>query len=179
VAGLAGRSDVRLVTLTGLGGIGKTRLAVAAGERLLKRFGAETAFVPLAAVTQPDLVLTSVARAVGAELAGTGSPLEALVEYFGDDRWLLILDNLEQVIDVARDLDALLARCRGVVILPTGRTVLGLRAEREYPVPPLPPPDPSAVPVDELAASPAVALSWTGPAPCAPTSPSTRPTRRR
>ena len=159
VAGLAGRPDVRLVTLTGVGGIGKTRLAVAVGERMLERFGARTAFVPLAAVTQPELVLAGLARSVGAELAGADSPLEALVEYFGDDRWLLILDNLEQVVDAARDLDALLARCRGVVVLATSRTVLGLRAEREYPVPPLPPPaDPATVPVEELAASPAVAL---------------------
>ena len=159
VAGLVGRPDVRLVTLTGLGGIGKTRLAVAVGERLVDRFGAGTAFVPLAAVTDPGLVLAGVARAVGAELAGAGSPLEALVEYFGDDRWLLILDNLEQVVDAAGDLDALLARCRGVVILATSRTVLGLRAEREYPVPPLPlPADPATVPVAELAVSPAVAL---------------------
>jgi predicted ATPase len=159
VAGLAGRPDVRLVTLTGVGGIGKTRLAMAVGERLAESFGARTAFVPLAAVTEPGLVLAGVARAVGAELAGAGSPLEALAEYFGDDRWLLILDNLEQVIEAARDLDALLARCRGVVILATSRTVLGLRAEREYPVPPLTPPaDPATVPVEELAASPAVAL---------------------
>jgi predicted ATPase len=159
VAGLVGLPGVRLVTLTGLGGIGKTRLAVAVGERLADRFGAGTAFVPLAAVTDPGLVLASVARAVGAELAGAGSPLEALVEYFGDDRWLLILDNLEQVVDAARDLDALLARCPGVVILATSRTALGLRAEREYPVPPLPlPADPATVPVAELAVSPAVAL---------------------
>ena len=159
VADLAGRPGARLVTLTGLGGIGKTRLAVAVGERLIERFGAGIAFVPLAAVTQPELVLAGVARAVGVNLAGTGSPLEALVEYFGDDRWLLILDNLEQVVDAARDLDALLARCRGAVILATSRTVLGLRAEREYPVLPLPlPADPADVPVAELAASPAVAL---------------------
>ena len=159
MAGLVGRSDVRLVTLTGLGGIGKTRLAVAVGERLADRFGARTAFVPLAAVTRPELVLAGVARAVGVELAGTGPPLEALVEFFGDDRWLLILDNLEQVVGAARDIDALLARCPGVVMLATSRTVLGLRAEREYPVPPLPlPADPTGVPTAELAASPAVAL---------------------
>jgi predicted ATPase len=159
VAGLAGQPGVRLVTLTGVGGIGKTRLAVAVGERLGDRFGAGTAFVPLAAVTDPGLVLAGVARAVGAELAGAGSPLEALAGYFGDDRWLLILDNLEQVVDAAGNLDALLARCRGVVILATSRTVLGLRAEREYPVPPLPlPADPATVPVEALAGSPAVTL---------------------
>lgn len=159
VAGLAGEPEVRLVTLTGLGGIGKTRLAVAVGERLVDRFDARIAFVALAAVTEPELVLAGVARAVGVELAGSGSPLEALVEYFGADRWLLILDNLEQVVDAAGDLDALLSRCRGVLILATSRIVLGLRAEREYPVPPLPlPADPAGVPVAELAASPAVAL---------------------
>jgi predicted ATPase len=159
VAGLVERSDVRLVTLTGLGGIGKSRLAVAVGERLADRFGSRTAFVPLAAVSDPALVLVGLARAVGVELAGSGSSLEALVGYFGDDRWLLILDNLEQVVDAAGDIDGLLARCPGVVILATSRTVLGLRAEHEYPVPPLSlPADFAGVSMAELAASPAVAL---------------------
>ena len=70
VAVLAVRPDVRLVTLTGLGGIGKTRLAVAVGERLVDRFEAGTAFVPLAAITQPELVLAGVARAVGLSRRG-------------------------------------------------------------------------------------------------------------
>jgi predicted ATPase len=159
VAALVGRPGVRLVTLTGPGGVGKTRLAVAVGERLRDRFGAGTAFVPLAAVTDPGLVLAAVGRAVGADLAGTGPPADALAEQIGDGAWLLILDNLEQVTGAAPDLGELLARCPGVTILATSRTVLGLRAEQEYPVPPLPvPAGPATAPVAELAASPAVAL---------------------
>jgi predicted ATPase len=86
-------------------------------------------------------------------------PLQALAETFGDGAWLLILDNLEQVVQVAGDLSELLARCPRVAILATSRTVLGLAAEREYPVPPLPSPaDPETVPLAELESSPAVAL---------------------
>ena len=157
VAGLVERPGVRLVTLTGPGGVGKTRLAVAVGERLRDRFGGGTVFVPLEAVTDPGMVLAVIGRAAGANLARTGSPLEALAELFGDDRWLLILDNMEQVLRVAHDLGELLARCPGLTILATSRTALGLRAEREYPVPPLPA-GPVTASAEEVAAWPAVAL---------------------
>ena len=157
VARLLGRPRARLVTLTGPGGVGKTRLAVAVGERLQGRFGAGTVLVPLEPVTDPALVLAAIGRAAGADLARTGSPLEVLAETFGEGAWLLVLDNLEQVIQAAPDLGELLARCQGLAILATSRTALGLRAEREYPVPPLPTGS-GAASVAEVAASPAVAL---------------------
>jgi len=162
LAGLLTQPGVRLVTLTGPGGVGKTRLALAVGERAAGSFDAGAVFVPLAGVTAPELVVGSIGRAVGADLAGAGAPLQALAEQLGDARWLLILDNLEQVIGAGRDLDELLARCPGLVIVATSRTVLGLRAEREYPVPPLPLPagftGPAGMQLQELMASPTVAL---------------------
>jgi predicted ATPase len=159
VARLVGQAGVRLVTLTGPGGVGKTRLAVAAGQRLGDRFAAGAVFVPLDAVTDPGLALAAIGRAVGVDLARTSAPVEALAETFGDGAWLLILDNLEQVAGVAADLAELLARSPQLAMLATSRTVLGLRAEREYPVPPLPlPADPAAVPLEELRSWPTVAL---------------------
>ncbi len=159
VARLFARAGARLVTLTGPGGVGKTRLAVAVGERLRDRFAAGTVFVPLDAVTDPGQVPAAIGRAAGTDLARTGSPVEALAETFGDGAWLLILDNLEQVVQAAPGLGELLARCPGLAIVVTSRTVLGLRAEREYPVPPLAlPADPATVPLAELESSPAVAL---------------------
>ena len=159
VAGLVERSKARLVTLTGPGGVGKTRLAVAVGERLRDRFGESTVFVPLEAVTDPALVPAAIGRMVGADLARAGSPVEALAELFGDGAWLLILDNLEQVAQAAPRLGELLVRCPQVVIVATSRAALGLRAEREYPVAPLAlPTGPAAVPLEELESSPAVAL---------------------
>src|SRR5215213_6513894 len=150
--------DVRLVTLTGPGGIGKTRLAIAVAAAL-HATGRQTEFVLLAAVTDPGLVLPRVAAAVGAPIEGTRSALDTLIEHFAQTPTLLVLDNLEQVTGAATQLDQLLAACPDVTILATSRTVLRLRAEREYPVEALTVPvftEPAAI--NELAALPAVRL---------------------
>ncbi len=150
--------EVRLVTLTGPGGIGKTRLAIAVGAAL-DRAGRCTEFVPLASITDPALVLPRVAAAVGAPIEGTRSALDTLIEHFASTPTLLVLDNLEQVTGAATELDQLLAACPDVTILATSRTVLRLRAERDYPVQTLVVPAfAERPPLEELAALAAVRL---------------------
>ena len=106
--------EVRLVTLTGPGGIGKTRLAIAVAERLDERYPRGAVFVPLASVAEPELVLPRIAAALGATIEGTRPPLDVLVEHVAETPTLLVLDNLEQVVSVAPELDQLLARCPGL-----------------------------------------------------------------
>jgi predicted ATPase len=169
-----------LVTLTGPGGIGKSRLALAVGERLSDRFESGTAFVSLAGITEAEQVLAAIARSVGPSPGGPDASLLALVERFGDGRWLLILDNLEHLVDAARDLGKLLTRCPGVATLATSLAVLRLRAEREYPVPPLAlPPDPTPRRSTSSGRRRPQRSSSSAPARCAPTSLSPRPTPGR
>ena len=115
--------------------------------------------MPLASITDPALVLPRVAAAVGAPIEGTRSALDTLIEHFAQTPTLLVLDNLEQVTGAATELDQLLAACPDVTILATSRTVLRLRAEREYPVEALTVPAfAERPPLEELAALPAVRL---------------------
>ena len=128
-------------------------------RRGARRAGRRTEFVPLASITDPALVLPRVAAAVGAPIEGTRSALDTLIEHFAESPTLLVLDNLEQVTGVATELDQLLAACPDVTILATSRTVLRLRAEREYPVEALTVPAfAERPPLEELAALPAVRL---------------------
>jgi predicted ATPase len=151
--------DTRLLTLTGPGGIGKTRLAIAVGDELDESSTLHTIFVPLAPITQPELVLRHVAATAGVTIEGNRSPLDALVEYFEGTPTLLILDNLEQVIAVASELDQLLSSCPDLKILATSRTVLRLRAEHEYSVSALAmPPFPERPSAQQLGSLPAVQL---------------------
>ena len=150
--------DARLVTLTGPGGIGKTRLAIAVGTALDEP-NRRSEFVALASITDPALVLPRVAAAVGAPIEGTRSALDTLIEHFAQNPTLLVLDNLEQVTGAAVELDQLLAACPDVTILATSRTVLRLRAEREYPVEALMVPAFAERPaLEDLATLPAVRL---------------------
>ena len=134
VEDLMATPGVRLVTLTGPGGVGKTRLAIAVAERLDARDSRRTVFVPLASISQKDEVLPRIAAALDVAIEGDRLPIDAITEHLAEASCLLVLDNLEQVTDVAPELDQLLAGCPGLVMLATSRTVLRLRAEREYAV---------------------------------------------
>ena len=150
---------VRLVTLTGPGGVGKTRLAIAVGMQLENRYPHGVVFVPLASITQPELVLPRVAAALGASIEGDRAAVDVVAEHVAETPTLLVLDNLEQVIAVGAELDQLLASCPRLQILTTSRTVLRLRAEREYPVRPLTVlPFAGRPPIEQVASLPAVQL---------------------
>jgi predicted ATPase/DNA-binding CsgD family transcriptional regulator len=128
----------RLVTLTGPGGVGKTMLALAAGQMLEADFTDGVRFVSLAPIRDPDLVLPAIGRVVGVRDAGTTPLTDRLAGYLRDKRLLLIIDNFEHVAAAAPGISDLLSSCPALAVLITSRMRLRLSGEREFPVPPLP-----------------------------------------
>ena len=152
--------DVRLLTLIGPGGVGKTRLAVAVADSMRANPAfSDVRFVDLAPLPEPTLVPSAIARGLGAPQAEDGNAIKALGKYLGQQRMLVVLDNFEHLLPAAADVGDLLAECPGLVVLATSREPLHLRWERTLPLGPLAVPDPKHLPaLDRLAAVPAVTL---------------------
>jgi predicted ATPase/class 3 adenylate cyclase len=157
------RPEARLVTLTGPGGVGKTRLAVASAGEVAEDFADGVCWVELAPVREPGLVAAAVARSLGIREAG-GAPLaETLRATLASRKLLLVLDNLEQVLPAAIEVASWLAAAPGLKVLATSRERLHLRGEREIPIEPLAlpvPPQPGAPtpPLEGLAGVAAIRL---------------------
>nr|MBA2362022.1 adenylate/guanylate cyclase domain-containing protein [Chloroflexia bacterium] len=134
------RDDVRLVTLTGPGGTGKTRLSLQAAAEVLHRFKDGAYSVDLSPLSEPELVLPAIAQALGVTEGGDQSLAEAVAEHLMDKELLLVLDNFEQVSDAAPQISALL-NAPALKVLTTSRIPLRIAAEREFPVPSLSLPD--------------------------------------
>jgi predicted ATPase/class 3 adenylate cyclase len=144
------QEDIRLLTLTGPGGTGKTRLALQAAADLLEDFEDGVFFVYLAATTDPDLFLTQVAGALGLQESGD-VPLEDLLkEYLGRRELLLVLDNFEQLLSAVPLVGELLSAAPRLKGLATSRIPLGIYGEHEYAVPPLSVPDTKRLPPIEV-----------------------------
>ena len=155
------RQDVRLVTVTGPGGIGKTRLAVQVASGLVEHFPGGTHFVSLSSISDPGLVASVIVQTLGIREAGGQSPLDLLKENLQDSRrapMLLLLDNFEHLIQAAPTMAELLAMGPNFKIMVTSRAALHVYGEHEFPVPPLALPDSRSMPPVELLQYPAVAL---------------------
>lgn len=135
------RDDVRLVTLSGPGGIGKSRLAIEVATRLQAEFSGGVVFTRLASITEPDLVIPTIATAAGVHTEGAQDIFECLAEELFDKPTLLVLDNFEHLLGAAPVVARLLQECPHLKILVTSRAVLRLHGEWEQPVPPLTPGD--------------------------------------
>ncbi|HEX7103619.1 MAG TPA: tetratricopeptide repeat protein, partial [Nitrolancea sp.] len=158
VANLLQHEGARLVTLTGPGGVGKTRLALAIVHRLRPAYPDSVAFVDLSALRDPSPIAPAIARVLGLREDGASGPRDLLFAFLRAKQLLLILDNFEQVLGAAPLLAELVAETSHLSLLVTSRTPLHLRAEQQYPVLPLAMPDTVDVSAREAGEYPASRL---------------------
>ena len=153
-------AESRLVTLTGVGGVGKTRLALRAAAELRRAFRDGVWLVQLDQLRDPALVAEAVAGVLGLQERGGDTPEAALADYLADRQLLLVLDNCEHLVDAAAKLtDLLLRAAEGLRVLATSRESLNIAGETVLPVPPLPAPDPGQeLTLAQLGLFPAVRL---------------------
>ena len=135
------RGDVRLLTMTGPGGVGKTRLALEVAGRSRGAFADGVAFVPLAPLGDPDLVPSALAEALGIRGVAGRTLREALEQHLRGTQMLLLIDNFEHLMGAAPLVADLLGACPGLTVLVTSRAPLRLGGEHQFPVPPLPLPE--------------------------------------
>jgi predicted ATPase len=151
------RPDLHMLSITGPGGVGKSRLALEVAARIGPMLGAAAIWVPLELLTDATLVPSAVARAVGVTAEDPRRLVEVMARAL--DQRFLILDNMEQVADAARFLSDLLSRCPALTVITTSRVSLGIRAEQLFPLEPLEHPHAGTRSgVQALAVSPAVDL---------------------
>jgi predicted ATPase/class 3 adenylate cyclase/Tfp pilus assembly protein PilF len=146
VRSMLAEAQVRLLTLTGVGGTGKTRLALQVAADVVDEFEHGVYFVPVAALRDPSQVMPAIAHALGIEDAQGKPSKENVHDYLREKQVLLVLDNLEQLIDAGPLVAELLATARRCKVLATSREMLHLSGEHVYPVPTLSVPDPKRMP---------------------------------
>jgi predicted ATPase/class 3 adenylate cyclase len=157
VEGLLRDSGARLITLTGAGGVGKSRLALAVAAELASEFADGVAYVDLSSETAPDRVFSSIAEQLGVSGDPSQPALDAVIDHVADQKLLLVLDGFERVNAAAIELADLLTKCPGLRVLVTSRAPLRIGAEREIRVPPLEFPEEGSG-FEIISASPAVRL---------------------
>src|SRR5260370_10400032 len=146
ICALLERTEVRLLSLIGVGGVGKTRLGLEVAGALWDVFADGVCFVPLAPLSDPERVVPVIAQTLGLGEIGDHSRLEHVQHYLARRQMALLLDNFEQVLDAAPHLADLLASCPHLRLLVASRSALRLSGEYEYPVQPLPVPDLAPLP---------------------------------